>query len=418
MASEAPPRRISNLPTNAHRRSSLPPLLEACVEDGLISRDVAEAAESIRQSSGIGILRALDCLGLLEKEMHSSCISELDSSGNYRSLLLESPPAQDLTFSTFLACQANEFPLEVAKKVANGEAGPAFNPFYIYGGIGMGKTHLLSAITNAATSRPAILANMTDLEAEFERARRIECRAELRDWLSSADILLIDDVQSCDGDEEIQKELFAVFNKSQRKGHSIVFSSDVPPTRLDGIEKRLVSRLGGGVILGLQMCKKSERIKILERAFGDSALPMEVREYLADNVTDNIRSIKAAAKQLIALSDGTGTQINLDMARAVAPLPEDLHHSSTTPDSIIKETAAVEEEQSLPSPDRISLFREMLNAAESEDEQCLALQIAVGEKLRELRENNGSEEGILKMEKALELLREGNIEEAMKCTTI
>ncbi len=394
-------------------RSSLPPLLRACVDDGIIAQDVAETVESFRRGGGAEMLQALARLGLLEDDSSATVSSgKRRPLENYSPELLESLPDPALSFSSFVPCEANAFPFEVAQKVASGEAGAAYNPFYIFSSVGLGKTHLLSAIANAANGR-VLMVNMADVEVEFERARRLETRAEFRQFLCAPEILLIDDVQLCEGDEPLQREIFAVFNHALRKERWIVFSSDVPPTRLGGIEQRLVSRLGGGVIVGLQMCGRRERKQILRRSFGANALPEEVIDYLAENVTDNVRRIKGAAGQLIALSEGTTTPITLDMARAVVPLPQDLRRPSVVPRPVVS-TDTPDELVSPKATDRASLFREMLDAAESEEEQALALQIALGERLRELRENGGDEKSIVKLERALELIRENEIGEAMK----
>ncbi|MCP4677857.1 MAG: ATP-binding protein [Deltaproteobacteria bacterium] len=369
------------------KKSSLPPLQRARMDNGIFVREI----ESSRRG-GVGESRA---------------------SRHYSSELLETLPDPALSFHNFVSCDANVFPFDVARKVASGEASPAYNPFYIFSSVGLGKTHLLSAIANAAQGR-VLLVNMADIEVEFELARRLETRAEFRRFLCAPEILLIDDVQLCEGDELLQREIFAVFNHALRTQRWIVFSSDVPPTRLGSIEERLVSRLGGGVILGLQMCGEEERKQILRRCFGPNTLPADVIDYLAENVTDNIRHIKGAAKQLIALSDGTTTPITLDMARAVVPLPQDLRRPSSMPLAAVSTTDR-DETVHLRATDRVSLFREMLDTAESEEEQVLALQIAFGERLRELRENKGDKKSISKLERALELIRENEIGEAMKC---
>ena len=256
---------------------TLPPLLQACVDDGLLDRDVAETVDSFRRSSGVGMIRALGKLGLLS-EGGVPGVSDRDGAQEaYRPLLVSSAVDPEQTFDTFVVCQANAFPVEVARRVAEGRASRTYNPLYLYSDVGLGKTHLLCAIGNAAES--ARVVNTVDLEVEYERARRLELRAEFRRFLAEPEILAVDDIQLCEGDEDLQRELFSVLNHRIREGKSVVITSDVPPTRLGGVEERLVSRLGGGVILGLQMCEAPELVEILRRSFGDEALPPQVIDY-------------------------------------------------------------------------------------------------------------------------------------------
>lgn len=307
-----------------------------------------------------------------------------------------------MTFETFVSCRANDFLLEVARVVATeGDRRPMYNPLYIYGEVGMGKTHLLSAIANRAQARRAVLMNVADLDAELEYAERLRARAELRRWLSDADVLLIDDIQLCKGREDVQRELFALFNRALRERRSLVIASDVPPTRLRDVENRLLSRLGSGVMLGLQLGDKAARLEILRRFLAGRWLADEVLDYLAEHVTDNVRRLKGAAAQLLATQERIGAPADLTLARAVVPLESDLRTSRL-----------------LPPPDAEAVepglrFKEMLAGAETEEEQALALQIALGERARELRASNGSEELLQRLERALALLREGKRDQAL-----
>jgi chromosomal replication initiator protein len=316
-----------------------------------------------------------------------------------------------LTFDTFVPCRANEFLVEVARVVADeGENRPLYNPLFVYGEVGLGKTHLLSAIANRARNRTAILLNTVDLEAEIEHAERQGKRAALRRWLISVDILLIDDVQLCKGREEVQRELFAVFNHAVRHGTSLVITCDVPPTRLREIEKRLLSRLGSGVILGMQLGDKQERLEILRRYLGPRSLPKDVLDYLAENVTDNVRRLKGAAAQLLATQERLGTPADVTLARAIAPLETDLKPTQPPKAVAGTATAGTATAGTLPPGTR---FKEMLAGAETEEEQLLALQIAVGERVRELKAMGGEPTTIEQLETALALLREGHKDKAL-----
>ena len=108
--------------------------------------------------------------------------------------------------------------------------------------------------------KEVLLVNTADLETELERAERLKSRAELREWLASAEILLVDDIQLCEGRENLQRDLFSVLNHMTKTPRWVVISSDVPPTHLAGMESRLLSRLRGGVIVSLQMGDRNERL--------------------------------------------------------------------------------------------------------------------------------------------------------------
>ncbi len=367
---------------------ALPDFLQVTVEKGIVDEHTAQRIELHRRSRGLGRLGTFSCL-------------------------VNSAPDPHLTFDNFVQCKGNSFALELARTVASRSPSQLpYNPLYIYGDVGLGKTHLLSAIANQARDKIAVLANTVDLEVEFQRAGAINGRAELRQWLISVDILLVDDIQMCEGNEELQRELFSILNHMIRARRWIVISSDVPPTRLAGIQTRLLSRLGGGVIVSLQMGNKAERIELLRHFLREHPVPVDVVDYLARNVTDNVRRLKAAVSQLLTLSEISDSSVTLDMARAITiESPQESEHEATfPPQDTRKETPEAQQTMT----DR---FKEMLSAAESEEEQALALQIALGERIRQLKQSGADGDSLQRFEKALEVLREGKLEEAIGLLT-
>jgi len=393
---------------------SLPDFLEVCVQKGILDERSAQRIELYRRSRGLGKYES-------------------------GSAIMNDPPDSGLTFENYMVCKGNSFAVELAKTVAyKSPSRLPYNPLYLYGDIGLGKTHLLSAIANAARDKKVLLVNTADLETEQERAERLKSRAELREWLVSAEILLVDDIQLCEGREDVQRDLFSVLNHMTRAQRWVVISSDVPPTRLAGVESRLLSRLHGGVIVGLQMGDGNERRDLIKLFLNDRSMPENVVDYLADHITDDVRRLKAAVAQLLALPEGPQTPMTVDMAQAVVPLPE------STPESTEALEAASLDHES-PGPQistnldvRVSpfenalagmegkdrdasatrLLKKMLASAESKEEQSLALQIAVGERIRQLRNANGDQKSIQQLEQSLDLLREGRMEEAIRCISI
>lgn len=371
--------------------ADLPDFLQVSVQRGIVDERTAHRIELCRRTRGLG--------------KHES-----------RSALMSDPPDPALTFDNYVVCKGNSFAVELAKTVANKSASQLpYNPLYLYGEVGLGKTHLLSAIANGARGKEVLLVNTADLETERERAERLKSRAELREWLSSAEILLVDDIQLCEGQESLQRDLFSVLNHMTRAHRWVVISSDVPPTRLAGVESRLLSRLGGGVIVSLQMGDGTERRDLIRHFLEERSMPEEVVQFLAENITDNVRRLKAAVVQLLTMHEGMQMPLTIDLAQAVLPNPE-----TVTPPAKAPETSPLR--KGLPGPQtitkvdsRVNRFKEMLAGAESEEEQVLALQIALGERIRQLRNERGDPENIKQLEQALELLREGKMEEAIRC---
>lgn len=333
--------------------------------------------------------------------------------------LLERPPNPQLTFDSLVPCKVNEFPLELAQLAAvRGGDRSAFNPCYVYGEVGTGKTHILSAIAHLAGSRRARLINTADLDAELERAARDGRRGELREWLVASEILLLDDIQLCEKHEALQNELFAVFNHMVRDGRTIVITSDVPPTRLRHVEARLLSRLGAGVIVGLSVGNLQERMAIVRRYAGEPPLPEEVVTYLAEQVTDSVRKLKAAVTQVVAHAAHANVVPDLGLARAIAPRPEDIR-PPTTPPPALRETAgprpSVRTTQTSAAQARMAeRFKQMLRGAETAEEQALALEIAMSEAIRTLRSQGEDPERLQRLETALAKLRGGNVDQALQ----
>jgi hypothetical protein len=361
------------------------------------------------------------------------------------------PTDPDQTFDNFLRCRGNSFALDLAITVASKSPSQLpYNPIYIYGDVGLGKTHLLNAIANSASEKSLLKLNTADLELELDRALRLGKRAELRRKLTSADILLVDDIQLCEGRDEFQRDLFSILNHMTRSRRWVVITSDVPPTELAGIEKRLLSRLAGGVIVGLQMGDREERSHFVRQCFGEQEVPDEVVTHLAEFVTDNFRRLKAVVTRLLAASELTHEDITLEAARLITdpsrppvekptesditePPPDSppstaaVHHEIASPEDAAESPTMGDlwdnplyEPPSHPSPRRdlsestAIRFKEMLAEAETEAEQALALQIALGERIRQLRKEAGESDSVKRLEEALALVREGKTEEAVR----
>lgn len=395
--------------------SGLPDFLEVSILKGVIDERTARRVELFRRSRGLGPYES-------------------------QSAFLNDPPDPGLTFDNLVVCKGNSFAVELAKTVSyKSPSRLPYNPLYFYADIGLGKTHLLSAIANAAVERRVLLLNVADLELEVERAIRLHKRAELREWLLTAEILLLDDIQLCEGREDVQRDLFAVLNHMLRAHRWVVITSDVPPTRLAGVESRLLSRLGAGVIVSLHMGDRNECRDLIKSFVQDRPMPEEIIDYLAENVTENVRGLKAAVAQLLTLSAGTDAPLTLDMARTVVPAHEAHGPLPAQEDSVPTGSQLPQAERGSRAqapvnriremlagaeyvirhflqfqPYEVDRFKEMLATAESKEEQALALQIALGTRIRQLRGEGGDPDTLNRLEQALDLLREGKMEQAVE----
>lgn len=370
--------------------STLPEFLKICIEKGVVDEATAKRIELYRRSRGLGRYQ-----------------SEFE--------LLYEPADPLLTFDNLILTRGNSFAVELARGVVDKSPNELpYNPLYIYGEIGLGKTHLLSAVANAVADREVLLVNTADLEMEYERAQREEARADLSQWLTSFEVLLIDDIQLCEGREELQRSLFSVINHMSKAHRWIVISSDVAPTRLAGVEDRLISRLGGGVIVNLNMGDRLERTGFVKHFAGNRTIPDDVVEFLAENVTDNVRRLKASVAQLLTLAERNPTGLTIDLARQVVGPPERVEPEEPTPEEFIEELspAVNSAPPAVPPTDR---FKAMLAEADTEEEQALALQIALAERIRQLRNEEADSEALRRLEQAIDFLREGKMEQAIRC---
>ncbi len=201
--------------------------------------------------------------------------------------------------------------------------GASYNPLFIYGGVGLGKTHLMHAIGNAVIDiHPAkkvcyVTAEqfMNDLIWSIQRNRTYEFKSEYR----NVDVLLVDDVAFLAGKESTQEEFFHTFNALYHDNKQIVLTSDRPPKEISTLEERLRSRFEWGLIADIQTPDLETRIAILKKKVETNNIYIsdDVIQYIADNVTNNIRNLEGALIKLLAFASLTGSEINLDMASEV-----------------------------------------------------------------------------------------------------
>lgn len=233
---------------------------------------------------------------------------------------------QRFTFETFVVGKPNEFAYACARRVAEAPATVGFNPLFLYGGVGLGKTHLMHAIAwelsaKPQAGRPVSVAYMSAerFMYRFINALRSQSTLEFKNELRSVDVLMIDDLQFLIGKDNTQEEFFHTFNALVDAGKQIVISADKSPSDLSGLEDRLRTRLGCGMVADLHATTFELRYSILEakaqRAGVD--VPPRVLEFLARKITSNNRELEGALNRLVAHANLFNRQVTIDTAHEV-----------------------------------------------------------------------------------------------------
>jgi len=226
------------------------------------------------------------------------------------------------TFENFIIGPSNEFAHAAAKKVAEAP-GRTYNPFFIYGGVGLGKTHLITAIGNAVIDkRPEISVIYVSAEQftnEVVSAIRHEKMGELKDKYRNADLLLLDDIHFIANKTQTQEEFFHTFNAIYERQRQIVISSDRPPKEIGAVTDRLRSRFSMGLIADIQPPELETKVAILQKKaeMEKIYIPEEVAYYLASKVKSNIRELEGCLIRLGAQASLTGRPITKDMAKNI-----------------------------------------------------------------------------------------------------
>ena len=222
------------------------------------------------------------------------------------------------TFSSFVVSSCNQFAHAAATAVAE-KPSRAYNPLYIYGGVGLGKTHLMQAIGNHVHQSPNLQMRYISSERfmnELINAIRFEKTHEFKESYRNVDVLLIDDIQFLAGKERTQEEFFHTFNALYDAQKQIVITSDVPPREIPTLEDRLRSRFEWGLIADIQPPDLETKIAILRKnAEADNIdLPDDVALFIASSCSSNIRELEGALIRLVAYASMTGREVTIELA--------------------------------------------------------------------------------------------------------
>lgn len=226
------------------------------------------------------------------------------------------------TFESFVVGPSNQFAHAAAMRVAE-NPGSSYNPLFIYGGVGLGKTHLITAIGNFIIDRNPDLnvcyVSSEQFTTEFIAAIRHEKMPEFRQKYRSIDVFLVDDIQFIAGKDSTQEEFFHTFNELYEKQKQIVISSDRPPIEISDITDRLRSRFGMGLIADIKPPEIETRIAILYKKaeMEGVKLPEDVAYFIASRVKSNVRELEGSLIKLCAYTSLTKTPITLDVAKQI-----------------------------------------------------------------------------------------------------
>jgi chromosomal replication initiator protein len=249
------------------------------------------------------------------------------------------------TFQTFVVGKQNELAHAAAQAVA-AQPGGTYNPLFIYGGVGLGKTHLLHAIANEIRRRWSSVRIMyvtcEHFTNDFIHSVRAGKGKEFKDRYRNVDLLLIDDIQFITGKEGTQEEFFHTFNSLHQENRQIVISSDRPPKSIAGLEKRLQSRLEWGMLVDVGTPDLETRIailqkKCLERGFN---LSREILQYIASSISSNVRELEGALNKISAVHQFRNMEPTLESIKPiVASFEAENIKKTVTPKQVIQVVA-------------------------------------------------------------------------------
>jgi len=229
------------------------------------------------------------------------------------------------TFDSFVVGSCNQFAHAAARAVATNPS-RMYNPLYLYGGVGMGKTHLMQAVGRELKSNyremKVIYISAEQFMNEMINSLRYDRMTSFHERFRSVDALLIDDIQILGSKERTQEEFFHTFNTLYELGKQIILSSDSPPKEIPGLVDRLRSRFEWGLIADIQPPDLETKMAILDRKAEDEGiqLPEDVRAFMATKTKGNVRELEGGLIRLVALASLTGVEINVAMAQQALKL--------------------------------------------------------------------------------------------------
>ena len=430
--------------------------LEICSDSGLIKDEIArEIINFAKAIGGVGAVPRLDCV-----KLNNKC--------DFAASLVSVYP-EDMTFNNYVTTAENYYATEIARTIALiPRVWKSITPVMLHAHTGQGKTHLLAALTRS-THKKTLILNTVDLHIEYSHCLNAGMDRELRSWITSFDLLILDDIQFSQGNLEFQKFLISIINHMPRGKHGIITSSDVHPAKLLDLDSSFYSRLTSGLVIKLETVDLEGRIKILRNLFSQTGIipEDEIIELVATHVKMNVRQMKAAGRMVIAQMLGPNHNVNIDTAKNILGFMQILREDELSPkasevnvkeetdietsvdpspfivvdideETKIREIAPearsaadlsetvdldddghvhTEETADIPSqevePSDTARYKSMVESAETVDRQIEALKQAITDRIKQLEKRNADSKEIDKLRSALACLKEGNLDLAM-----
>ncbi|MCL1786416.1 MAG: chromosomal replication initiator protein DnaA [Defluviitaleaceae bacterium] len=228
---------------------------------------------------------------------------------------------QKYVFETFVKGKCNELAYNAAKAVSETPESSNYNPLFLYGGVGLGKTHLVHSIGNRVLELfpelKIVYVSSETFTNELVTAIREQTTQQFKDKYRKVDILIVDDVQFLVGKDQTQEEMFHTFNELYSANEQIILTSDLPPKELTGLETRLTSRFAAGLIADVSIPDYETRTAILEKKLHSEKIeiPQTVKEFITRNIVSNIRDLEGALNKIMAYANLNNTPLTLELAQ-------------------------------------------------------------------------------------------------------
>ena len=258
----------------------------------------------------------------LKHDAHNYGMSSDSSGFAAQASNISMPLDPRLTFDNFVVGAPNELASAAARRVAENTV-VTFNPLFIYGGVGLGKTHLMHAIAwqirAMHPARKVVYMTAEQFMFHFVRSIRSKQQVAFKEAFRNVDVLMIDDIQFIAGRDSTQEEFFHTFNSLVDRNRQVIVSADKSPNELDGIEERLRSRLGWGLVVDIHPTTYDLRLGILKKkeAAQDVRVPLSVLEFLAHRITSNVREVEGAFNRLVAHTSLIGRPVTMETTEQV-----------------------------------------------------------------------------------------------------
>lgn len=309
---------------------------------GIVETLLGQGGKLNYEITQMGLFSNIDKEKEFDPEVSKTNISELspDSIDSGRIKLSDTGPEEEFNsnlnqkhiFDNFIKGESNELAVAAAYAITN-NPGKTYNPFFVYGGVGLGKTHLVQAIGNEIfkkfpdkkiyyTTAPDFTTQFTTniAQSRIDFSSNRNGTKKLDSFYKSLDVLILDDIQYLSGKEKTQDFMYQIFNTLYNEKKHIIFSSDKPISQIKGIEERLISRFQWGITVDMQPPNWEMRVAIIQKKFEDANInpPEEVIHFIATNVKDSIRTIEGCIVGIIADSVlRYGGEVNLEIAENV-----------------------------------------------------------------------------------------------------